>query len=1092
MKRTTHLLLVLFALVAISSLAQAQVILVTSNTLNFNAAPGSSSAVQQFTISTTGAPTPFSLSFTPLSGGRWLTLGQVSGTLPATVLVAANAATLAPGIYTGNLSITATGVNNSPLIIPVTFSVGVVGGATISAAPSSLTFSAQVGGPNPLPQGLILNTAVTAVNFIATPSVVTGTGWLAVSPPSGTAPAALNVSVNATGLTAGTYYGSININPSTGPAVVVPVTLQIGGVSNVNVSNSSLQFNYQTNGSYPPPQNINFTSDGAGVNFTLTPTTSSGGNWLSVTPLIANTPRTVTVSVSPNGLAPGTYTGTIAIASTNAVVTTQAVTVTLTVGTTPLLTLGTAPAPFNYQTGGAVPASQSLTIGSTGGPLSYGVTAATTAGNWLSVGPQTGITPATLTVGVNPAGLGPGSYSGIVTVTASGAANSPQTFTVTLNINSTATLAVTPASLNFSYQINGSNPVSQSVSVTTGAAAATLSVSAVTSGCGNWLQFYPSAVTAPGTLTVSVATAGLNTPQICSGTVTLRNDATLAQVQIPVTLNVSNTPLLVVNPIALTFNLPYNSGISDPQTISLTATNGGAITFNASTTYDTGGSWLQAGPTAGSTPNTISVFVNPYGLVPGTYTGYVTLVSPGLPAVLKIPVTLNVTPVTMAAVSPSALTFIQAAGGNAPPPQTVSVTSQSGSLPFTATPATANGLGWLKVSQATGTTPGTISIAAVATGLPAGVYNGSVSISMAGASNSPLLIPVTLTVAQSQNIAAAPTSLNFNYQIGSTIGPADQAINVSSTGGIVSFNAGATAASGGNWLRVTPLISATPSALAVSVNPSNLAAGTYTGQISILAQGVSGSPISIPVTLTVQSATTPVINQLMNAASSARGSVAPGEIVTIKGIGLGPTDPAVYKLNSAGRIDTFLAGTRVLFDGFEAPILYTSPGQINLVAPYEIGDRQVAQVQVEFQGVRSAALAVSVVGASPGIFTTDSSGVGQGAILNQDSTVNSAQNPAARGSVVQVFATGEGQTTPPGVTGGVSSGTLPSPVLGVTATINGQPAEVLYAGAAPNSISGLFQVNLRIPADAPARQDVLVTITVGGTGSQGGVTLAIR
>jgi uncharacterized protein (TIGR03437 family) len=211
---------------------------------------------------------------------------------------------------------------------------------------------------------------------------------------------------------------------------------------------------------------------------------------------------------------------------------------------------------------------------------------------------------------------------------------------------------------------------------------------------------------------------------------------------------------------------------------------------------------------------------------------------------------------------------------------------------------------------------------------------------------------------------------------------------------------------------------------------------------------------------------------VLNAASYAAGAVAPGELVTLFGTG-------------------FCADARVLFDGRAAPVVYAGLTQISAVVPYGVAGASAARVEVECRGARSGAVSLAVAASAPGIFTTDSSGQGQGAILNQDNTVNSAGNPAARGSVVQVFATGEGQTDPPGVDGKLASEPLPKPLLPVSVTIGGVRAEVLYAGGAPNLIAGVFQVNARVPEGlAPGAQPVV--LTVGAASSQPGVTVAVK
>ena len=141
-----------------------------------------------------------------------------------------------------------------------------------------------------------------------------------------------------------------------------------------------------------------------------------------------------------------------------------------------------------------------------------------------------------------------------------------------------------------------------------------------------------------------------------------------------------------------------------------------------------------------------------------------------------------------------------------------------------------------------------------------------------------------------------------------------------------------------------------------------------------------------------------------------------------------------------------------------------------------INGRTTVNVVVEYSGVQSAALAYNSVAAAPGIYTLNQQGTGPGAVLNQDGvTVNSASTPAARGSVISVYMTGEGQTTPAGADGAVIppvASALKTPILGVTATINGAPAKVLYQGSAPGQISGLMQVNVQIPDNAPTGASV--------------------
>ena len=92
-----------------------------------------------------------------------------------------------------------------------------------------------------------------------------------------------------------------------------------------------------------------------------------------------------------------------------------------------------------------------------------------------------------------------------------------------------------------------------------------------------------------------------------------------------------------------------------------------------------------------------------------------------------------------------------------------------------------------------------------------------------------------------------------------------------------------------------------------------------------------------------------------------------------------------------------------------------------------------------------------------------SSGGGQGAILNEDGTINSSLNPAAAGSIVVLYATGLGQTDPPGVDGSVYASALPLLRSPVTVEAGGVAGDILYAGPAPGMVAGVMQINVRLP-----------------------------
>jgi uncharacterized protein (TIGR03437 family) len=171
-------------------------------------------------------------------------------------------------------------------------------------------------------------------------------------------------------------------------------------------------------------------------------------------------------------------------------------------------------------------------------------------------------------------------------------------------------------------------------------------------------------------------------------------------------------------------------------------------------------------------------------------------------------------------------------------------------------------------------------------------------------------------------------------------------------------------------------------------------------------------------------------------------------------------------------------------------MIYTSATQAAAVVPYGVAG--LAQLTVIYAPAQAVATAlVAATAAAPGVFTLDSTGKGPAAALNLDGSVNSAANPVRIGSFVSLFVTGEGQTWPAGLDGKPAGDPLPQPLLPVSATVGGKPANVTYAGGAPSLVAGVMQVNIQIPAGIALGNSVPLTIQVGGILSQADVTVAV-
>jgi uncharacterized protein (TIGR03437 family) len=234
-----------------------------------------------------------------------------------------------------------------------------------------------------------------------------------------------------------------------------------------------------------------------------------------------------------------------------------------------------------------------------------------------------------------------------------------------------------------------------------------------------------------------------------------------------------------------------------------------------------------------------------------------------------------------------------------------------------------------------------------------------------------------------------------------------------------------------------------------------------------------------------------VIGDVVNSASSLSGAVAPGEVVVVYGSGLGPATLAGPQINSSGHLSNNVAGAQVLFNGVAAPLLYARADQIAAIVPNGVAGRESVQVQVKYQGQSTPTFSTTVAATAPGLFTLDQSGQGQGAILNEDSSINTAANPAGRGSIVVLWATGQGLSDPDWAEDVLASSLLPKPVNAVTVTVGGQQAEVLYAGAAPG-LAAVIQINARVPSETTPGRKVPVVVHISNATSQPGVTMAVQ
>jgi uncharacterized protein (TIGR03437 family) len=186
--------------------------------------------------------------------------------------------------------------------------------------------------------------------------------------------------------------------------------------------------------------------------------------------------------------------------------------------------------------------------------------------------------------------------------------------------------------------------------------------------------------------------------------------------------------------------------------------------------------------------------------------------------------------------------------------------------------------------------------------------------------------------------------------------------------------------------------------------------------------------------------------------------VAPGAVLVIPGMGLGPGQQLGSQITPAGTLATMLAGTSVTFDGILAPLVSVQAQQIVCLVPFELAGRSTTTVQVAVNGSLSNAIRVPVTPTAAAIL----------AVLNQDGTPNSKDNTAAPGSVMTMYIAGLGPTTSPVPDGAINSFGSPMPQAPIGVQINWWlDPDILYLGPAPGQPVGIIQINFQIPLTIP-------------------------
>lgn len=233
-------------------------------------------------------------------------------------------------------------------------------------------------------------------------------------------------------------------------------------------------------------------------------------------------------------------------------------------------------------------------------------------------------------------------------------------------------------------------------------------------------------------------------------------------------------------------------------------------------------------------------------------------------------------------------------------------------------------------------------------------------------------------------------------------------------------------------------------------------------------------------------------DSIANSAAGVAGLYAPNTFVTIYGQNLAYTTRALQASDiSNGTLPTVLGGTgvRVLINNIPANIYYVSPGQVNLLVPTSLIAGPVT-LQLVVDALAGPAIPITLGAAAPSLFQSDATTV---LGVHLDNSLITAASPAARGEVVVLYASGAGPTDPAAIANQIpQQAASVTPLSSFTLLLNGSavdPRQILYAGVTP-AFAGLFQINLRIPADAPSNPEI--RIGYAGTMSPAGRILPLQ
>jgi peptidase C25-like protein/BACON domain-containing protein/all-beta uncharacterized protein len=396
-----------------------------------------------------------------------------------------------------------------------------------------------------------------------------------------------------------------------------------------------------------------------------------------------------------------------------------------------------------------------LTIGSTTtNPLNFNIS---NTGSWIRLSETSGTTPAVIRVWAVPGSETPGLKNGSIQVSASGvgSVSVPVTFDIE---QAPPAFGVNPAGMYFDAEKGETLPPSQNLSIgNTGSAALNWTATKV----GTWFTLSQESGSGSAVVSVRPNSTDLNAGFHSGAILLSAPGAESVQVELSYTINVP--PILMVDPVEIVRQDALAGG---PVELELKVINAefGTMTW----TVNEFSPWITLEPTSGSAvtghPGRVAVTLDPSALSAGLHEADITVSAAGASGSPKtVHVAWTLADAAAISASPASLTFNGSVGGSNPSAQAVQITNAGpGTMNWTVTCAET----WLACTPASGTAPGSVSVTPAISGLAEGVFSGNVVIESVEAANSPVSVPVTLTLTDSgQNQAPpAPTLISPPHQ----------------------------------------------------------------------------------------------------------------------------------------------------------------------------------------------------------------------------------------------------------------------------------------------------------------------------------------